>query len=75
MVVDHEHIVAAVVPVEVEITDSSGRVAEFSGAHAASGGQLTIPLEIARNDAPGVWQIHVRELASGKESTAYTRVK
>lgn len=67
--------IAAVLPVKVEITDSSGRVAEFSGNHAASGGQLTIPLEIARNDAPGVWQIHARELASGKESTTYTRVK
>ncbi len=66
---------AAVVPVEVEITDSSGRIAEFSGWRAAEGGRLAIPLDVAKNDAPGVWRIHARERASGEESTVYMRVK
>jgi hypothetical protein len=66
--------IAAVLPVEVEITDSSGRIAEFSGWHAADGGRLTLPLAIAPNDAPGVWQIRAREHASGKASTAFMRV-
>ncbi|MDQ3621532.1 MAG: hypothetical protein M3463_03460 [Verrucomicrobiota bacterium] len=68
------HHVAAVVPVHIEISDPAGRVAEFSGHHAAEGGKLAVTLHMAPNDAPGVWQIHARELASGKESTAYLRI-
>jgi hypothetical protein len=49
-------------------------MAEFSGYYGAKDGQLDVPIDIAANDAPGVWKIRARELASGLESTAYIRV-
>lgn len=58
-------VVDAVIPVEVEIQDAHGRTAEFSGHYGAAGGQLTLNLQIATNDVPGAWTIHVREGASG----------
>jgi len=64
----------AVVPIELAIRDSEGRLAEFSGYHAAVAGRLDVPLEIAPNDCCGVWQVEVRERASGRCSTAYVRV-
>jgi hypothetical protein len=39
--------------------------AEFSGFHGAKTGQLELKLAIASNDTTGLWQIRVRELASG----------
>jgi hypothetical protein len=67
--------VAAVIPVQLEITDPAGRLAEFSGYHAAEAGRLELRLQIAPNDAPGLWQIHARELASGQEASVYLRVR
>lgn len=64
----------AVVPVIVEIRDAEGRLAEFSGSYAAIGGKLTIALDIAPNDPMGIWQIEVRELASGRTSVHTMRV-
>ena len=64
----------AVVPLEVAITDADGRAAEYSGYWAAVGGKVTMPLDIAPNDPPGVWQIRVRELASGNAAVCYFRV-
>ncbi|HEV7401994.1 MAG TPA: LamG-like jellyroll fold domain-containing protein [Chthoniobacteraceae bacterium] len=66
--------VPAVIPVQLEITDPAGRPAEFSGYHAAEAGRLDLRLQIAPNDAPGLWQIHARELASGQEASVYLRV-
>ncbi len=66
---------AAIVPVRVDIRDSAGRDAEFTGFYGAKNGQLEIPLRLARNDAPGIWQIRVRELASGRTATAYFRLQ
>jgi hypothetical protein len=66
--------VQAVIPVHVEITDPAGRVAEFSGHHAATAGRLDLTLDVAPNDAPGLWQIRARELASGQEATSYFRI-
>ena len=57
---------AAVAPVRVDITDSAGRSAEFSGWYAAEGGTLTLRLDIAPNDVPGNWTVEARELASGQ---------
>lgn len=67
-------VVASVVPLKVEISDPAGRLAEFSGYHATQGGKLALHLQLAPNDAPGLWEIKVQELASGKESTAYCRM-
>jgi hypothetical protein len=67
--------IPAAVPLEVEISDPAGRAAEFSGYHCAVGGQLDLKLHLAANDALGVWQIRVRELASGRTGTAYFRLQ
>ena len=64
-----------VVPVEVTIRDAEARLAEFSGYYGAAGGSLKIPLEIAANDAAGVWTVEVRELASGRRATADFRIR
>ncbi|MEQ1861642.1 MAG: LamG domain-containing protein [Chthoniobacteraceae bacterium] len=66
--------VRAVIPLHVQIADPAGRIAEFSGYHAATDGALALTLDIARNDAPGVWTMRVRELASGIERSAFLRV-
>jgi hypothetical protein len=64
----------AVVPLEVEVIDPAGRAAEFSGYYGAKDGTVAITATIAPNDVPGLWRIHVRELASGRTSDAYVRV-
>jgi hypothetical protein len=66
--------IAAVVPVKVEIRDPEGRRAEFSGFYGAADGQVKIGLDLASNDPFGVWQISVREQASGQTATNYFRV-
>jgi hypothetical protein len=37
-------------------------------------GKLSITLDIAANDTPGVWPIEVRELATGRRATHFLRV-
>ena len=64
----------AIIPFEIRIEDAHGRTAEQSGHWAAKGGRAVIPIDIATNDTEGAWQIHVRELASGKSAAAYFRV-
>lgn len=66
--------VAAVIPVEVSIEDAEGRVAEMSGYRALQDGELSFQLQIAPNDKAGVWTVRVKELASGKSSTAFIRI-
>jgi len=66
--------VDAVVPLEVNIRDSQGALAEFSGYYGAAAGSLKLALDVARNDPFGVWQIEVRELASGASASRYLRV-
>ena len=63
-----------VVPVRVEIRDPSGRDAEWTGYYGAKGGELELKLDFANNDSPGVWQIRVRELASGQTASRYVRI-
>jgi hypothetical protein len=58
----------AVVPVEVEVRDPQGRLAEGSGYYGAADGRLTVELLPARNDLPGRWTLRVRELASGQRA-------
>jgi hypothetical protein len=65
---------SAVVPLEVNIWDAEGRAAEYSGHYAAASGTLEVKLDIAPNDPAGVWQIDVRELASGRKSSHALRV-
>jgi len=64
----------AAVPLEVTIEDPAGRPAEWSGPWTATWGEAAIPIQLAPNDAEGVWQVRVRELASGRTGTATFRV-
>ena len=66
--------IPAVIPVAVEITDPAGREAEFSGDYATDQGRLVIKPEFARNDTPGLWQIRVREGASGLSASRFVEV-
>jgi hypothetical protein len=65
----------AVIPLEVQIFDADGRLAEFSGFHAASDGTLSIALDVATNDQPGIWELRVHELASGLRKSLYFRAQ
>jgi len=66
--------VPAVVPVRIEVIDPAGRVAEFSGYYGAKDGVVPLSLQIAKNDAPGMWTVRARELASGLEQSHFFRV-
>ncbi|MGE3778007.1 MAG: hypothetical protein AB7F89_12535, partial [Pirellulaceae bacterium] len=66
--------VPAVVPLELVITDPNGRVAERSGYYGAAQGELRVPIDVAANDTPGVWQIHACELVTGRSADHYMRV-
>ncbi len=65
----------AVVPVRIDVLDPSGKSAEFSGYYGAKDGIAKLALDIAPNDSPGLWRIHVQELASGLAADAYFRVQ
>lgn len=64
----------AIVPLRIDIQDPDGRAAEFSGHYGMKDGELSLPLDIAPNDTPGLWQIRVTELLSHTESHAWFRV-
>ncbi len=64
----------AVVPLQVEVRDANGKSAEGSGFYAAKNGLLILPLAIASNDDPGTWEVRVKELASGMETTRWMTV-
>jgi hypothetical protein len=66
--------IEAIVPLQVEILDPDGRAAEYSGYWAAKDGRLAITTELAPNDARGLWQVRVTELASGVSRSGYVRV-
>jgi hypothetical protein len=73
-VTDGKQPISAVIPVKVDIVDPEGRTAEFSGSYAATDGQLTIQFDFADNDRIGMWEVRVKELASGKSASAYVRL-
>lgn len=64
----------AMVPVQVEVRDANGKPAEGDGFYVAKDGTLRLKLDVAANDDPGIWTVHVRELASRMEMTKYVRV-
>lgn len=67
--------IEATVPVQLNIRDPNGRLAEGSGYYGAKNGELLVKLDLAPNDDPGAWEITARELASGQETTRFLRVK
>lgn len=66
---------SAIVPVQITVRDPAGRCAEFSGAYAAVDGRVDLTLDIAPNDAPGMWEIEAIDLASGRRTGAAMRVE
>jgi hypothetical protein len=56
------------------IADGTRHEAEFSGDYATDQGRLVIKPEFARNDTPGLWQIRVREGASGLSASRFVEV-
>ncbi|WP_395750468.1 LamG-like jellyroll fold domain-containing protein [Prosthecobacter sp.] len=64
----------AVVPVRVDIRDANGKETEGSGYYAAENGIVEIGLDLAPNEDPGVWEVRVKELASGMEARKWMRV-
>ncbi|MBI2481641.1 MAG: LamG domain-containing protein [Planctomycetia bacterium] len=73
-VTDGESPLDAVVPIDVRIIDPEGVEAEMTGYYGAAGGKLAIPFDFAPNDRTGVWEIQVKELASGREAAGYVRL-
>lgn len=64
----------AAIPVAVTIRDANGAPAEFDGYHVVENGELILRLDLAKNETPGTWEVHVRELASGMESVKWMQV-
>jgi hypothetical protein len=73
-VLDESGPVAAVVPVRLDITDPEGRLAEPTGAYAAVDGRLSVQLDLAANDVPGLWRVRAVEGASGRVAERTFRV-
>ena len=67
--------IEAVVPIDVQVRDAESRRAEWSGYHAAVGGRLSLTLDVAPNDRPGIWEVEATELASGRRQTHFFRVE
>jgi hypothetical protein len=67
--------VEAVIPVQLTVTDPLGRPAEGSGFYGVKDGVLRVNLDLAPNDAIGLWQITIRELASAREATEQMSVR
>jgi hypothetical protein len=66
--------ISAVIPLRVDILDFSGRESEFTGFYGAKDGQLSLRLDLAPNDSPGIWTVRAKELASGKAAVHYMRI-
>ncbi|MDD5707085.1 MAG: hypothetical protein PHR35_14270 [Kiritimatiellae bacterium] len=60
--------------VDVRVLDPHGVLHDESGIYAAVDGRVTLPFRPARNDAPGMWRLDVRERTSGLSATMSVRV-
>ncbi|MGB0579698.1 MAG: LamG domain-containing protein, partial [Limisphaerales bacterium] len=67
--------VSAIVPIHLQIRDTTGRELEFSGHYGAKNGKLEVEIDIAPNDEIGLWEIIATELASRQSSRHYLRIK
>ncbi len=64
----------AVIPMRVDVRDANGNNAEGSGFYAAENGLVELDLNLAPNEDPGMWEVRVKELASGMEAVKWMRV-
>jgi hypothetical protein len=62
---DRGESVPAVLPLQVQLHDPDGRLAECSGHYSAPGGRLELTFDFAPNDLAGPWHLHVADLAAG----------
>lgn len=65
---DAGHVLDAVVPLHIRITDAGGKEVEFSGYYGARDGKTEVNLDLPSNAPDGNWTIQARELASGQSS-------
>jgi len=71
-----KRVVSARLPVEVKVTDASGRLREeYSGARVLDNGRLLLPLELGTNDPAGKWRIEVKQPWTGLKGQAVFRVE
>ena len=56
------------------ICDPEGREAEYRGYYAAVDGKLAVTLDIAANDARGMWTITARDWPPGTAARSFFRV-
>ena len=66
--------IAAPVPVEITLTDPTGKVSVLSGVRAAKAGVVEFAWTPATNDVRGVWTLRAAELASGKTAERKVRL-
>jgi len=66
---------AGVVPVEVTLTDPSGKPSVLSGVLGAKSGTLVFNWTPAVNDLKGRWTVRAQELASGETASATVLLK
>jgi len=64
-----------VVPLEIKITDPSGKPSGLGGYYAAEKGRLDIAFIPALNDLAGEWIIEATELVSGKKTLRTMRLQ
>lgn len=58
------HPIEAVIPIRVDIVDAKGRAAEFSGFYGAKDGTISLTIDLASNDASGIWVLRAQEMCS-----------
>jgi hypothetical protein len=66
--------IEGVLPVQLEIFDPDGRLAEWSGFHGVVNGQLDLRFDVAKNDRKGIWEVRAHDLAGGLRFARFFRV-
>lgn len=67
--------IEAIVPLRVDIVDAGGQAAEFSGFYGAKDGTVSLTIDLAQNDASGIWLIRAQELCSLRSSEVKLEVR
>ena len=68
------HAIPAIIPIQLQIRDTTGRELEFSGHYGAKNGKVAVTIDIAPNDELGLWEITATELASRQSARHYLRI-
>jgi len=57
-------------PVKIRVIDASGAETDYSDYYATNGGEFSLDITPALNDAKGTWKVEVTELTSGIDASA-----